>query len=196
MEINPLKTKKNEEIKDLFLLRPTLHNDSRGYFYESWNQKKFQELTETKEIFVQDNHSFSKKGVLRGLHFQTNPFPQGKLVRCTEGEIFDVAVDIRTNSKTFGEWAGVRLNKENKFQFWIPIGFAHGFLTISDYAEVQYKTTNYWDKYSEYTLKWDDININISWPLNLINSKEPLLSAKDQNGISFEEVKLKEFIFK
>ena len=144
MEITSLKNQKGIKFEGLCLITPNKFIDERGSFYESWNKKFFDRQINSKVNFVQDNHSSSSKGVLRGLHYQINPFPQGKLVRCISGEIFDVAVDLRKNSKTFGNWFGVNLSSENMKQFWLPEGFAHGFLTISDYAEVFYKTRDFW----------------------------------------------------
>ena len=146
---------------------------------ESWNQRKFNDAVGKDISFKQDNHSKSSKGVLRGLHFQCNPFAQGKLVRCIRGEIYDVAVDIRKESKTFLEWVGVLLNSQNHNQLWIPEGFAHGFLTLSDSAEVLYKTTEYWSKNHEKTVIWNDPKLSIDW-LKKIN--DPKLSPKDLTG--------------
>lgn len=147
----------------------------RGFFFESFNQKVFEEAVGRKVEFVQDNHSKSSKGVLRGLHYQLEPYAQGKLVRCVVGEVFDVAVDIRKSSSTFGKWVGVNLSAENKRQLWIPEGFAHGFLVLSETAEFLYKTTNYYHPQSDRGIKWDDPSINISWPVD----SQVLLSAKD-----------------
>ncbi|MDZ9563019.1 dTDP-4-dehydrorhamnose 3,5-epimerase, partial [Escherichia coli] len=146
-----------------------------GFFFESFNQKVFEEAVGRKVEFVQDNHSKSSKGVLRGLHYQLEPYAQGKLVRCVVGEVFDVAVDIRKSSSTFGKWVGVNLSAENKRQLWIPEGFAHGFLVLSETAEFLYKTTNYYHPQSDRGIKWDDPSINISWPVD----SQVLLSAKD-----------------
>ena len=146
MKIQSLKNAQGVEFEGLLLITPDKYKDQRGFFYESWNKKIFDKQTNSKTNFVQDNHSSSSKGVLRGLHYQINPSPQGKLVRCVFGEIFDVAVDLRRKSKTFANWVGVNLSAENMQQFWIPEGFAHGFLTMSDNAEVLYKTTDFWEK--------------------------------------------------
>ncbi|HFO3477547.1 TPA: dTDP-4-dehydrorhamnose 3,5-epimerase, partial [Escherichia coli] len=134
----------NTKLDGLLVIEPTVYEDERGFFYESYNEKKFMETIGASIKFVQDNHSKSSKGVLRGLHFQKNPYEQGKLVRCIRGEVYDVAVDIRKDSPTFGQWFGVNLSDENKKQLWIPEGFAHGFITLSDVAEFVYKTTNYY----------------------------------------------------
>ena len=156
------------------LIEPRVFGDDRGFFMESWNQRDFN--NQVKEVnFVQDNHSRSKRGVVRGLHYQLPPRAQAKLVRCVLGSIFDVAVDIRRSSPTFGQWVGYELSAENKRQLWIPEGFAHGFVALSDYAEVCYKTNEFWYKTSEASIRWDDPDINIEWPLDV----EPCLSAKD-----------------
>lgn len=187
MDIKSLKDKKGIQFEGLFLITPNRFKDQRGLFYESWNKKKFDKAINSKVNFVQDNHSSSSKGVLRGLHYQINPSPQGKLVRCIFGEIFDVAVDLRKNSKTFGNWVGVTLSAENMKQFWLPEGFAHGFLTISDYAEVLYKTTDFWEKDCEKSIKWNDETLSINWPLEKLNLKFPLLSKKDKESETFKE---------
>ena len=149
LQYSELSDKNSKVIRGPILLKPKIFGDDRGFFYESWNKKDWCEILKSNHqkeaIFVQDNHSKSTKGVLRGLHYQTNPNPQGKLVRCIKGEIFDVAVDIRKESETFGSWVSAYLNSDNKHQLWIPEGFAHGFLTMSETAEVTYKTTSYWD---------------------------------------------------
>ncbi|MEX0144869.1 dTDP-4-dehydrorhamnose 3,5-epimerase [compost metagenome] len=162
-------------IPDVLILEPTVFGDDRGFFYESFNQKRFAELTGITRSFVQDNHSKSAKGVLRGLHYQIQQ-PQGKLVRVTAGAVFDVTVDLRKNSPTFGRWAGVVLSAANKRQLWIPEGFAHGFLVTSDNAEFLYKTTDYWAPEFERSILWNDPAIGIDWPLD----GEPLLSGKDK----------------
>ena len=171
-----------EIIEDLFLITPSLFYDNRGYFYESWNNKKFDELIGKSINFVQDNHSFSKQGVVRGLHYQLPPFQQSKLVTCIKGEIFDVAVDIRKGSPTFGRWAGAYLNEKNHSQLWIPEGFAHGFTVISSSALVMYKVDQYWKKNYEKSIRWDDENLKISWPLGVDSA---LISEKDTNSIHF-----------
>ena len=162
-------------IPDVLILEPTVFGDDRGFFYESFNQKRFAELTGITRSFVQDNHSKSAKGVLRGLHYQIQQ-PQGKLVRVTAGAVFDVTVDLRKNSSTFGRWAGVVLSAANKRQLWIPEGFAHGFLVTSDNTEFLYKTTDYWAPEFERSILWNDPAIGIDWPLD----GEPLLSGKDK----------------
>lgn len=169
-------------IPDVIIFEPKVFGDERGFFFESFNQKVFEDAVGREVNFVQDNHSRSAKGVLRGLHYQLPPFAQGKLVRVVQGEVFDVAVDIRKNSPTFGKWVGVNLSAENKRQLWIPEGFAHGFLTISERAEFLYKTTNYYAPESERSIIWNDPNISINWPLDI----KPLLSGKDSVAMVFE----------
>jgi len=187
MKIQSLKNEQGVEFEGLLLITPDKYKDQRGFFYESWNKKIFDKQTNSKTNFVQDNHSSSSKGVLRGLHYQINPSPQGKLVRCVFGEIFDVAVDLRRKSKTFANWVGVNLSSENMQQFWIPEGFAHGFLTMSDNAEVLYKTTDFWEKDCEKSIKWDDETLSINWPLEKINLEFPLLSKKDKESKTFQK---------
>lgn len=165
-------------ISDLLILEPTVFGDSRGFFFESFNQKKFVELTGVSAPFVQDNHSRSARNVLRGLHYQIQQ-PQGKLVRVVAGEVLDVAVDIRKGSPTFAQFDCVRLSAENKRMLWIPPGFAHGFVVLSDFAEFLYKTTDYWAPEFERSILWNDPDLAIDWQLNGVT---PLLSAKDQAG--------------
>ncbi len=171
-------------IPDVKIIEPRVFGDERGFFMETWNQKKFEELVTGKPtLFVQDNHSKSKKGILRGLHYQTEN-TQGKLVRVVSGEVFDVAVDLRKGSTTFGRWVGEYLSAENKRQLWVPEGFAHGFYVTSDEAEFVYKCTDYYHPESEVSIRWDDKFININWP---INNGLVVLSDKDDNGILCEE---------
>ncbi len=183
-------------IEGPLLIKPKVFNDDRGFFMESWNSNDWKSIIEKSEqefnLFLQDNHSQSSIGVLRGLHYQLNPYAQGKLVRCISGEIFDVAVDIRINSPTFGKYVGEFLSSENYLQLWIPEGFAHGFLTISEKAEVLYKTTNFWDKNSERSIKWDDPTINIEWPEIILKNKEILISQKDSQAPLLSEVNSKD----
>jgi dTDP-4-dehydrorhamnose 3,5-epimerase len=164
------------------LITPRVFGDERGFFFESWNQRAFVAALEADRQpapqFVQDNHSRSSQGVLRGLHYQLPPHPQGKLVRCVLGEIFDVAVDLRRGSATFGQWVGARLSAANHQQLWVPTGFAHGFLTLSEHAEVLYKTTDFWSRDCECAIRWDDPQLAIAWP-QLSSSESPLLSEKD-----------------
>ncbi|EAA5286858.1 dTDP-4-dehydrorhamnose 3,5-epimerase [Salmonella enterica subsp. houtenae] len=169
--MNVIKT----EIPDVLIFEPKVFSDERGFFMESFNQKVFEEAVGRKIEFVQDNHSKSTKGVLRGLHYQVQPYAQGKLVRCIAGEVFDVAVDIRKDSETFGKWVGVNISSENKRQLWIPEGFAHGFLVLSDSADFLYKTSNYYSPIHERGIVWNDPTININWPINI----DKILSEKD-----------------
>lgn len=164
------------DIPDVLIFEPKVFGDDRGFFFESFSQKVFEEAVGRKVEFVQDNHSKSSKGVLRGLHYQLEPHAQGKLVRCVVGEVFDVAVDIRKSSPTFGKWVGVNLSAENKRQLWIPEGFAHGFLVLSDTAEFVYKTTNYYHPQSDRGVIWNDKDIGIKWP----KFSEIILSGKDK----------------
>ena len=178
MKVTPL------SIPDVLLIEPQVFDDDRGFFYESFNQNKFEDAMGKKINFVQDNHSKSIKGVLRGLHYQLAPKAQGKLVRVTQGEVFDVAVDLRQSSPTFGKWTGEILSSDNKKQLWIPEGFAHGFLTLSDTAEFLYKTTDFYSKDHEEAIQWNDKTIGIDWPL-----QEMSLSSKDNAALSFKEAK-------
>ncbi|OKH20401.1 dTDP-4-dehydrorhamnose 3,5-epimerase [Hydrococcus rivularis NIES-593] len=165
------------EIPEVLILEPRVFGDERGFFYESYNEREFAEKTGITAHFVQDNHSRSLKNVLRGLHYQIQQ-PQGKLVRVVVGEVFDVAVDLRKTSPTFGRWVGCLLSAENKRQFWVPEGFAHGFLVLSEVAEFLYKTTNYYAPQYERTLLWNDPDLAIDWHLKA----EPILSTKDRAG--------------
>lgn len=165
------------------VIEPEIFNDERGFFYESYNLKKYEELIEIDYRFVQDNFSRSYKNVLRGLHFQIKN-PQGKLIRVVNGSIFDVAVDIRKGSDTFGKWTRQILSAENKKQFWIPPGFAHGFLVLSDIADFEYKCTDYYDPLDEGSILWNDPDLNISWPI-----ENPILSKKDLNASSLDSQK-------
>ncbi|MFM7087726.1 MAG: dTDP-4-dehydrorhamnose 3,5-epimerase [Cyanobium sp.] len=165
------------------LLTPRVFSDARGFFQESWNQRSFAAALglppEQAPPFHQDNHSRSSRGVLRGLHYQLAPEPQAKLVRCVSGEIFDVAVDLRRSSPTFGRWAGALLSGENHRQLWIPVGFAHGFLTLSDSADVLYKASGLWNRDCERALRWDDPALAIGWPLEALAGAAPQLADKD-----------------
>ncbi|QKD70349.1 dTDP-4-dehydrorhamnose 3,5-epimerase [Proteus terrae] len=169
------------EIPEVLIIEPKVFEDERGFFYESFNQKQFDEAVGYHVNFVQDNHSKSTKGVLRGLHYQEEPYEQGKLVRCIVGEVFDVAVDIRKNSPTFGKWVGVNLSAENKRQLWIPGGFAHGFYAMTNETEFLYKTTNYYSPKYEMCIKWNDPTLNINWQSNDI-----IMSEKDKLGLNFK----------
>lgn len=176
MKITPTK------IPDVLVIEPKVFGDDRGFFYESFNKKSFEEATGVAADFVQDNHSKSSKGVLRGLHYQIKQ-PQGKLVRVVSGEVLDVAVDIRKTSDTFGQWEGVILSAENKRQLWVPEGFAHGFIVLSESAEFLYKTTNYYAPEFERCIRWDDAQLSIDWQY----SDDPLVSDKDAQGVSFQD---------
>ncbi|KAB2906692.1 MAG: dTDP-4-dehydrorhamnose 3,5-epimerase [Burkholderiaceae bacterium] len=174
-------------IPDVMLIEPKVFGDSRGFFYESFNQQAFSEATGAQYPFVQDNHSRSTKGVLRGLHYQLPPKAQGKLVRVVRGAVFDVAVDIRKGSPTFGQWVGMELTEDNHRQLWVPPGLAHGFLVLSESADFLYKTTDYYSPEHERSIRWDDPQLAIDWP----DVGAPMqLSAKDQAGRSFAEADL------
>ncbi|MBJ6723151.1 dTDP-4-dehydrorhamnose 3,5-epimerase [Geomesophilobacter sediminis] len=170
------------EIPEVLIIEPKVFGDARGFFFESFNQKVWEEKTGVTRPFVQDNHSRSARNVLRGLHYQIRQ-PQGKLVRVVLGEVFDVAVDIRRNSPTFGKWVGRHLSAENKRQMWVPEGFAHGFVVISEVAEFLYKTTDYWAPEYERCIAWNDPDLGILWPIQ----GEPLLAVKDANGVKFSQ---------
>ncbi|MFQ2553063.1 dTDP-4-dehydrorhamnose 3,5-epimerase [Aeromonas caviae] len=171
-------------IPDVLIFEPKVFGDERGFFFESFNHKLFEEAVGYPVTFVQDNHSKSSRGVLRGLHYQLPPHAQGKLVRCVAGEVFDVAVDIRKSSATFGQWVGVHLSGENKLQLWIPEGFAHGFVTLSDTAEFLYKTTNYYCVASDRGIAWNDEQLAVAWPIEGMNLT---LSDKDQKQPCFKQ---------
>lgn len=170
-------------IPEVLIFEPTVFGDERGFFFESFNHKVFEDAIGHSINFVQDNHSKSCKGVLRGMHYQKPPYEQGKLVRCVSGEVYDVAVDIRQNSPTFGQWVGEYLSDKNKRQLWIPEGFAHGFFVLSDVAEFLYKTTNYYHPESESGFFWRDSDIGINWP-----STEAILSDKDIVLPAFKDI--------
>lgn len=172
-------------ISDVLIFEPKVFGDERGFFYESFNQKKFLELSGIEASFVQDNHSRSAKNVLRGLHYQIRQ-PQGKLVRVIHGEVFDVAVDIRKSSPTFGKAVGVHLSAENHRQLWIPVGFAHGFVVLSEHAEFLYKTTDYWAPEHERSIAWNDPQIAIEWPVTIA----PILSEKDRNASFLKDAEI------
>jgi dTDP-4-dehydrorhamnose 3,5-epimerase len=171
-------------LPDVLLIEPKVFGDARGFFLETWNAREF-ERAGIRASFVQDNHSRSGKGVLRGLHYQLHR-PQGKLVRVTAGEVFDVAVDIRRGSPTFGRWEGARLSSESKNLLWIPVGFAHGFLVLSEFAEVIYKTTDFYAPEHERCILWSDAELGIEWPV----SSAPLLSAKDAAGVRLRDAEV------
>jgi len=177
-------------LEGVLLLTPEVFGDARGYFLESWNRRRFADALGLPEgelpSFVQDNQSRSSRGVLRGLHYQVAPEPQAKLVRCVAGEIFDVAVDLRRGSASFGRWTGARLSGGNHRQLWVPVGFAHGFLTLSETAEVLYKTAGYWSRACERSLRWNDPDLAIAWP-TAAGDPEPLLTAKDAEAPTLAE---------
>jgi len=173
-------------IPDLLIIEPKAFGDTRGFFFESFNQKKFEHLTGYTDNFVQDNHSRSAQNVLRGLHYQIKQ-PQGKLVRVVVGEVFDIAVDIRKSSPTFGKWVGTLLSAENKQMLWIPEGFAHGFVVLSEYAEFLYKTTDYWAPEYERSILWNDPDLAIDWQLK---GSLPILSKKDQEAMPFRQAEV------
>jgi len=169
-------------IPEVIIFEPKVFGDERGFFYESFNAKVFEHATGLNIDFVQDNHSKSAKNVLRGLHYQTE-HTQGKLVRVTQGEVWDVAVDLRQSSSTFGQWVGERLSAKNKRMIWVPAGFAHGFVVLSETAEFLYKTTDFYFPEHEISIQWNDADIGVEWPLD----GEPSLSVKDKDGLAFSE---------
>jgi dTDP-4-dehydrorhamnose 3,5-epimerase len=169
-------------IPEVIIFEPKVFGDERGFFYESFNEKVFKQATGLNIDFVQDNHSKSAKNVLRGLHYQTE-HAQGKLVRVAQGEVFDVAVDLRQSSSTFGQWVGEKLSAENKHMIWVPAGFAHGFVVLSETVEFLYKTTDFYSPEHEISIQWNDADIGVDWPLD----GEPSLSVKDKDGLAFSE---------
>lgn len=174
---------KNTDFDDAFILEPSIHNDSRGYFYESFNQEVFCNKVRQRINFVQDNHSLSNKNVLRGLHYQKPPFEQAKLVRVISGKIYDVIVDIRKNSPNYRRWQSFILSSDNRLQLWIPRGFAHGFLSLEENTQVVYKTDNFYSNKSSLSIKYNDSDLQIEWPID-----NPLLSPNDKDGIKFSEL--------
>ena len=174
------------DLPGVLLFEPRIFGDSRGTFFESFSQRRFEDATGLRRDFVQDNHSVSRQGVLRGLHYQLPPYAQGKLVRVVVGAVYDVAVDIRRGSPTFGRWVGAELTAGNRRQLWIPEGFAHGFLALEDGTEFLYKTTNYYDTASERCIVWNEPAIGIDWPL----TTAPIVSDKDQAGTSLAEAEV------
>ena len=177
----------SSQLNGVLLLKPKIFGDARGFFQESFNRRDFETATGLNVDFVQDNHSRSVQGVLRGLHFQIEK-PQGKLVRVVSGEVLDVAVDIRPRSPTCGQWVAHRLSAENHLQMWLPPGFAHGFLVLSESADFLYKTTEYWYPELERSILWSDPNLNIPWPLAEIKNQEPILAAKDAQAAGLREI--------
>jgi dTDP-4-dehydrorhamnose 3,5-epimerase len=180
-EMNVVRT----DLPDVLILEPRVFGDERGFFFESFNRRAFEEATGLRTDFVQDNHSRSRRGVLRGLHYQVRQ-PQGKLVRVSEGEVYDVAVDLRRSSPTFGKWTGASLSAANKRMLWVPAGFAHGFLVLSDSADFLYKTTDYYAPEDERCVTWNDPDIGIRWPLE----GQPILAAKDQAGVRLKQAEV------
>lgn len=172
-------------LSGLLVIEPQVWGDERGFFFESYNQRQFEQLTGLQKTFVQDNHSRSVRNVLRGLHYQIKQ-PQGKLVRAVAGDIYDIAVDIRRSSPTFGQWFGLHMSAENKKMLWIPEGFAHGFVVLSEHAEFLYKTTDYWAPEHERCIRWDDPDLAIDWKVD----GKPILSAKDRAGASLRDAEV------
>ena len=186
MQVEQLCSPGGGTVEGPLLITPSVFGDDRGWFFESWNQRKFDEAVGQSVGFSQDNHSRSIQGVLRGLHYQLAPEPQAKLVRASAGAIFDVAVDLRQSSPTFGQWVGAELNAENKAQLWVPEGFAHGFLTLSKIAEVQYKARGFWNKTCERAILWNDPEIGIAWPVDQLDGADVSLSEKDADAPGFQ----------
>ena len=195
MPAEPLFTATGQSVQGPLLITPQVFADDRGFFFESWNERRFNNdlidagvpAAQVDSLnFCQDNHSRSCQGVLRGLHFQLPPHPQGKLVRCSFGVVFDVAVDLRRSSPSYGQWVGATLSADNHQQLWVPVGFAHGFLTLSDVAEVQYKASGFWNSDCERSLRWDDSTLAIKWPLQSAGVNEPLLAQKDAEAPLYE----------
>ena len=196
MEYLIVKSSKGKTMKGPLIIKPQIFFDNRGYFFESWNHIEFNHTISREINFVQDNHSKSKLGVLRGLHYQLKPKAQAKLVRCTKGEVFDVLVDIRKESDTYGEWSSVILSEDNKLQIWIPEGFVHGFIALKDFSEVQYKTNEYWNRDHERSLFWKDEDIKINWPITNSNEKYKLIiNEKDANAPTLKEIEKSGDIF-
>ncbi len=183
MKFTNLKSSRGEILDGLLQIIPDVFDDERGYFLEGWNESKLNKYIDKKLIFTQDNISKSKKDVIRGLHYQIEPRAQAKLVRCIYGSVFDVAVDIRKSSKTFGQWAGIVLSEKNKFQLLVPEGYAHGFLSLENNSIIYYKATSNWDKSLERSIIWNDPKINILWPLK----NSPIINTKDKNAITLEK---------
>ena len=189
MEYFNLNSNKGNFIKGPLIIKPKVFLDNRGYFFESWINSEFNKIISREVNFVQDNHSETKFGVVRGLHYQLRPKAQAKLVRCTKGEVYDVIADIRRDSDTYGEWSSVLLNESNKLQFWIPEGFVHGFLSLKDFSEVQYKTNEYWDQNHERSLSWKDSDLNINWQIGNTNKKFKIITNhKDSIAPSLREI--------
>ena len=189
MEYFNINSNKGNLIKGPLIIKPRIFFDDRGYFFESWNHSEFNKIISREIHFVQDNHSESRLGVLRGLHYQLEPKAQAKLVRCTKGKVFDVLADLRKDSDTYGEWSSVILNEQNKLQLWIPEGFVHGFLSLKDFSEVLYKTNKYWDKDYERSLFWNDPDLNINWSLaNIDKECKIITNYKDSSAPTLKEI--------
>jgi len=189
MQVEQLRSHVGATVEGPLLITPSVFGDNRGWLFESWNQRKFNDAIGESVVFSQDNHSRSIQGVLRGLHYQLAPEPQAKLVRASAGAIFDVSVDLRQSSSTFGQWVGAELNAENKAQLWVPEGFAHGFLTLSKTAEVQYKVRGFWNKACERAILWNDSDLGIAWPLERLEGAGISLSGKDADAPGFQAAK-------
>ncbi len=194
MKIEKLKYSTEDYLDGPVILKPNIFSDERGFFYVSWNQNELNKLICKPLNFVQDMVSNSSHGVLRGMHYQLDK-PQAKLVKVIKGKIFDVIVDLRSNSNSYMKWASVELSNENKKMIYVPKGFAHGFMVLSSFAEVLYKVDNYYDKNSSISLLWNDRDISINWPTNKIKVQHPITNQKDRNGFNFEEVKKLGYIF-
>jgi dTDP-4-dehydrorhamnose 3,5-epimerase len=194
MKAESLSTTSGQAMEGPLLITPDVYGDERGFFFESWNERRWSQLLsahgQEAQPFVQDNHSRSSQGVLRGLHWQIPPHPQAKLVRCVAGEIFDVAVDLRRSSPRFGHWVGAHLCASNNKQLWVPVGFAHGFLALSEHAEVLYKATDFWSQDCERSLNWGDPTIAIDWPFSTTGPDEAKLSKKDAGAPILAEIML------
>ena len=195
MQAEQLQSPQGISIDGPLLITPRAFGDDRGWFFESWNQTRFNVAAGETVLFSQDNHSRSVRGVLRGLHYQLAPEPQAKLVRASIGKIFDVAVDIRRSSPSFGQWVGAILSAENKQQLWVPEGFAHGFLTLSEVAEVQYNARGFWNKECERAIRWDDSDLAIAWPIDQLRGATVNLSDKDAASPTFAVAKTSGEVF-
>lgn len=195
MQAEQLQSPQGISIDGPLLITPRAFGDDRGWFFESWNQTRFNVAAGETVLFSQDNHSRSVRGVLRGLHYQLAPEPQAKLVRASIGKIFDVAVDIRRSSPSFGQWVGAILSAENKQKLWVPEGFAHGFLTLSEVAEVQYKARGFWNKECERAIRWDDSDLAIAWPIDQLRGATVNLSDKDAASPTFAVAKTSGEVF-
>tara|TARA_B100000575_G_C23072674_1_gene617918 strand:+ start:457 stop:1032 length:576 start_codon:yes stop_codon:yes gene_type:complete len=191
MKISKCKNNKNGYFQGPCILEPEIYSDERGLFFESWNKRSFDKLINQKIYFIQDNQSISRKGVLRGMHYQLPPMEQGKLVRCSFGSVYDVIVDLRKNSSTYSLWSGIYLNSDLNKQLWIPPGFAHGFLSLEEGTIFEYKVTNYWSKNHEKSLSWKDPVVNIVWPSN----PNFYISDKDNKAFSIKTLEANDYLF-